>query len=247
MKKNGTPRAGSGKAFAAVPSFFLFLFHCNDGRNKMDTSALFKISYGLFVLTAKGKDGRESGCIINTAMQVTSNPLQVCFTVNKANYTHDLVLESGSFTLSVLSEKASFDTFKRFGFQSGRDVDKFAGFEDSFRRGANGLPYITAGTNAWISGEVVQHYDVGTHHLFVARVTDMAVLDDKTPSATYTYYQEHIKPKPQSAPKPGAKTKTVWRCRICGYIYEGETLTPDFVCPICKHGASDFEKVEVEA
>ena len=237
MKKNGTPRAGSGKAFAAVPSFFLLLFHCNDGRNKMDTSALFKISYGLFVLTAKGKDGRESGCIINTAMQV----------INKANYTHDLVLESGSFTLSVLSEKASFDTFKRFGFQSGRDVDKFAGFEDSFRRGANGLPYITAGTNAWISGEVVQHYDVGTHHLFVARVTDMAVLDDKTPSATYTYYQEHIKPKPQSAPKPGAKTKTVWRCRICGYIYEGETLTPDFVCPICKHGASDFEKVEVEA
>ena len=107
MKKNGIPLAGSGKAFAAVPSFFLFFISFHYGRNKMDTSALFKISYGLFVLTAKGKDGRKSGCIINTAMQVTSNPVRICFTVNKANFTHDLVLESGRFTLSVLSEKAS--------------------------------------------------------------------------------------------------------------------------------------------
>ena len=214
----------------------------------MDNTAIYRLSYGLFVLTAKGDGTRaeHNGCIINTAIQVTTEPNQISIAVNKANYNHDLIMKDGKFNVSVLSEKAEFDTFKRFGFQSGRDVDKFAGFEGSYEKSSNGLLYVTKGTNAYISGEVVQTLDLGTHTLFIAKVTDLDVLDKDTPSATYTYYQEHIKPK-QQAPAAGKKTKTVWRCRICGYIYDGEELPPDFVCPICKHPASDFEKVEVEA
>lgn len=206
----------------------------------MDQKVMYNLSYGLFVLTSAAA-GRESGCIINTAGQVTSEPNRISIAVNKSNFTHDLVKESGRFNLSILSESAGFDTFRHFGFQSGREVDKFAGYE-ACRRSPSGLYYITAGTNGFISATVQQSLDLGTHTLFIAGVEDMELLSD-APSATYAYYQAHIKPKPQKTDAPAGKT--VWRCRICGYIYEGEELPEDFICPLCKHPASDFEKVTV--
>ena len=206
----------------------------------MDQSVMYKLSYGLFVLTSAAA-GRESGCIINTAGQVTSEPNRISITVNRSNFTHDLVKESGRFDLSILSASASFDTFKHFGFQSGREVDKFAGY-GACRRSANGLYYITAGTNGFLSATVEQTVDLGTHTLFIAGVDDMGLLSDE-PSATYAYYQSHIKPQPQRTDAPAGKT--VWRCRVCGYIYEGEELPEDLICPLCKHPASDFEKVTV--
>ena len=206
----------------------------------MDPKTMFKLTYGLFVLSSR-HDGRESGCIINTAGQVTDQPNRISVAVNKANFTHDLMLKSGKLNISILSEAASFDTFRHFGFQSERDVDKFAGYSDC-RRSANGLYVVTAGTNAYISAAVEQTVDLGTHTLFIAGVEDGEILSD-VPSATYTYYQTSIKPKPQAAPTPGGKT--VWRCVICGYIYEGEELPADYICPLCKHPASDFEKVIV--
>lgn len=204
----------------------------------MDQKAMYRLTYGLFVLTAAA-DGRESGCIINTAGQVTSQPNRISIAVNKGNFTHDLVMKSGKFNLSVLSEEAVFDTFRHFGFQSGRDADKFAGYKDC-RRSANGLYVVTAGTNAYFSAAVEQAVDLGTHTLFIAGVEDMEVLSS-APSATYAYYQNSIKPKPQAAPKPAGRT--AWRCVVCGYVYEGEELPADFICPLCKHPASDFEKI----
>lgn len=203
----------------------------------MDQKAMYKLTYGLFVLTSS-YEGRDSGCIINTAGQITSEPNRISITVNKANFTHDLVAESGKFNVSILSEEADFGIFQHFGFQSGRDVDKFFDYK-ACSRSANGLYYITAGTNAFISATVEQAIDLGSHTMFIASVDDMEVLSDAAP-ATYAYYQASIKPKPQ---QPAADGKTVWRCTVCGYIYEGEELPADFVCPICKHPASDFEKV----
>jgi len=205
----------------------------------MNQVAMYKLTYGLFVLTAS-RDGKENGCIINTAGQVTSEPNRISIAVNKGNYTHDMVLETGAFTVSVISEAASFDLFKRFGFQSGKEADKFHAFE-GFARGANGIPYITEGTNGYISAKVERTMDLGSHTLFIAAVTDMDVLSD-VPSATYGYYQSHIKPKPQDTGKR-ADGKTIWRCRICGYEYVGEELPADYICPLCKHPASDFERV----
>jgi flavin reductase (DIM6/NTAB) family NADH-FMN oxidoreductase RutF len=158
--------------------------------------------------------------------------------VNKANYTHDMICESGEFNVSVISEDASFELFKHFGFQSGRDIDKF-GFYEAWSLSSNRLPYVTEGTNAYLSAKVVQRIDCGTHTVFVADVTEKKVLSD-SPSATYAYYFEHIKPKPQAV-APNAPTK--WRCKICGYEIETEVLPDDFICPWCKHPASDFEKV----
>ena len=204
----------------------------------MNKKAMYSLSYGLFVLTS-ALDGRDSGCIINTAGQVTSTPNRISITVNKDNFTHDLVMKSGKFNLSVLSEQANFEVFRHFGFQSGRDIDTFANYGEC-RRSENGLYYVTAGTNALISGSVEQSVDLGSHTLFIASVDDMDVLSDAA-SATYAYYQANIKPKPEEKPAPTGKT--VWRCTVCGYIYEGEELPADFVCPWCKHPASDFEKV----
>ena len=204
----------------------------------MDNKTMYKLSYGLFVLTAK--DEKDNGCITNTAIQVTSEPNRISLAVNKSNYTHDMIIKTGIFTVSIISEDADFELFKHFGFQSGRDVDKFEGFADC-KRLENGTLAITKGVNGYICGEVINTVDLGTHTLFIADVTDMEVLSD-TPSATYTYYQSNIKPKPQAA-SAEEKGKTVWRCKICGYEYEGEELPADFVCPVCKHPASDFEKV----
>ncbi|MGP1570239.1 MAG: flavin reductase [Eubacteriales bacterium] len=202
----------------------------------VDPNAMFKFSYGLFVLTAK--DGKDNGCIINTAAQLTSNPQKINLAVNKANHTHDMILKTGLFNLSVLSENANFDTFKRFGFASGRDTDKFAGYSQ-FARSANGLAYVTEGTNAFISGKIVDAYDQGTHTLFVAEVTEAVILNND-PSVTYTYYFDHIKPKPQAS---SGEKKKGWVCKICGYVHDGEDLPADFICPLCKHGIADFERL----
>lgn len=201
----------------------------------MDNKALFKLSYGLFVLTAR-QDGKDNGCIINTAIQAADG--KVTIAVNKQNLTHDMIQATGAFTVSILSEKASYSLFQRFGFQSGRNADKLAGF-DGWKRGDNGLAIITEGTNAFIAAKVEQTVDLGSHTLFVATIEDMEVLDSAT-SATYAFYHASIKPKP--APQP-PREKTVWRCTVCGYIYEGDELPADFVCPWCKHPASDFERV----
>ena len=198
--------------------------------------AMFALSYGLFVLTARQGE-KDNACIIHTAMQVTSEPNRIIITVNKTNYTHDMVLETGRFTLSVLSEQAEFSTFQRFGFQSGRDVDKFDGFQAHAVRGDNGILYVTRGTSAWLSCKVVSTLDLGTHTLFLADVEDGDLLSG-APSVTYTYYQANIKPKPQAAP-PSSKKR--WVCTVCGYVYEGDFLPDDFICPLCKHPASDFE------
>jgi flavin reductase (DIM6/NTAB) family NADH-FMN oxidoreductase RutF/rubredoxin len=205
----------------------------------MNKKAMYKLSYGLFVLTAN-RDGKDNGCIVNTAIQVTSEPNVISIAVNKTNFTHDMIMDTRKLTVSILSQSATFDIFKRFGFQSGRDVDKFQGY-DNMTRGANGVYYVTEGTNAYISAYVKETVDLGTHTLFIAQVTDMDVLSD-VPSATYEYYQKNIKPKPEAVGKT-SNGETIWRCTVCGYEYVGEELPDDFICPICKHPASDFEKV----
>lgn len=207
----------------------------------MNSKAIYKLTYGLFVLSGFTK-GKHNGCIINTAAQVTSSPNRISIAVNKANLTHDIIMETGLFNISVISEEATFKLFERFGFQSGRDVDKFEGMV-GFKKAANGINYVTQGTNAYISAKVETTVDLGTHTMFIAEVTDMEVLSD-APSATYSYYQEHIKPKPQPKPETAKEAgKTVWRCTVCGYEYEGEEIPEDFICPWCKHPASDFEKI----
>lgn len=198
----------------------------------MDNSALFKLSYGLFVLTAQ-QDGKDNGCIINTAMQITDNPKRIQIAVNKQNLTHDMVLATGEFNVSVLSQDAVFWVFQHYGFQSGREVDKFANIPAT--RSENGIRYIPGCTNAYISGKVFETVDCGTHTVFFAEVTDAKVLSDE-PSMTYQYYFDHVKPKPQ----PAETGK--WVCKICNYVYEGDQLPADFICPWCKHGAEDFEK-----
>ncbi len=209
---------------------------------EMNTKAMFKISYGLFVCTATVGD-KKNGCIINTAMQVASDPNLISVAINKANLTHDMVLESGMCNVSVISQKADFELFKHFGFQSGRDVNKFGDDypTSSYAMAENGIPYITAGTNAYFSLKVTQTVDIGSHTLFLCSPTFMTVLDE-TPSCTYEFYQSDIKPKPQAvATTP--KGETVWRCVICGYEWVGEELPDDFICPLCKHPKSDFEKI----
>lgn len=205
----------------------------------MDQKAIYNLTYGLFVLTARDWN-KDNGCIINTAAQITSSPNRISIAVNKSNLTHDMILKDGRFNLSVLDERAGFEIFRRFGFQSGRAIDKFDGFSE-YKRNSDGLIYITEGTNSFISGAVEKHIDVGSHTLFIASVSDMEVLSSY-PSATYAYYQANIKPNSETEKKV-PDGKTVWRCKVCGYIYEGEELPSDFICPWCKHPASDFEKV----
>ncbi len=207
----------------------------------MDTKAMFKLSYGLFVCTAV-QGSKINGCIINTAIQAASEPNTITVAINKANYTHDMVKATGVCNVSVISEEASFDLFKHFGFQSGRDVDKFADYPAAnYKTAENGVPYITAGTNAYFSLKVKDTVDLGSHILFICEPTAMEVLAS-TPSCTYTYYQDNIKPKPEAVGTT-PKGETIWRCRICGYEWVGEELPDDFICPICKHPKADFEKI----
>lgn len=201
----------------------------------MDTKALFKIGYGLYVLTAN-ENGKDNGCIINTVMQVTSDPLQIAIAVNKQNYTNEMVSRTRKFNVSVLAEGAKFDLFKNFGFQSGKDVNKFETFND-VKRSNNGLLYITQNTNSYMSAYVQKEIDLGTHTMFLGQLVEAECLSD-IPTVTYDFYQKNIKPKPEIAPQ-----KKGWRCKICGYVYEGEELPSDFICPWCKHGAVDFEQI----
>ena len=200
----------------------------------MDTSVLFKIGYGLYVLTANEGE-KDNGCIINTVMQVTSDPVQIAIAVNKKNYTNGMIHRTKKFNLSILSLDAKFETFKHFGYQSGKDVNKFESYEGA-KRSPNGVLYITKGVNSFISAYVKNEIDLGTHTLFIAQLVEAQSLNNK-PTMTYDYYQNNVKPKPQPIAKKG------WCCKICGYIYESETLPPDYICPICKHGAVDFEPI----
>ena len=200
----------------------------------MDTNVLFNIGYGLYVLTAN-ENGKDNGCIINTVMQVTSDPVQIAIAVNKRNFTTGMIQNTKKFNISVLSENSKFEIFKRIGYQSGKDVDKFSDFFDT-KRSPNGVLYITKNTNSYMSAYVKQEIDLGTHILFIAQLVEAEKLSE-IPTVTYNYYQKNIKPAPQSTNKKG------WRCKICGYIYEGENLPADFICPVCKHGAVDFEKI----
>jgi flavorubredoxin/flavin reductase (DIM6/NTAB) family NADH-FMN oxidoreductase RutF len=204
--------------------------------NTVDPAVMFKLSYGLFVLTAR--DGnKDNGCIINTVMQITSSPVKITIGVNKANYTHDMILKTGKFNISVLTESAPFRVFKQFGFQSGKDTDKFAGSGEVLRT-ENGIRYVSEWTNGVISGEVKEAIDCGTHTLFIAEARQAFSLSHDA-SVTYQYYFDNIKPKPQ----PPKENKKGFVCKICGYVYEGDTLPDDFICPLCKHGAGDFERI----
>ena len=199
----------------------------------MDNRALFQLGYGLYVLTARS-GGKDNGCVVNTVMQITSGerPAGVV-AVNKQNLTHEMITRSGKFNVSVLTTGAAFGLFERFGFQSGRDVDKFAGFTGVSRSKA-GLLYLTDSANAYLSFEVTDTVDFGTHTMFRGDIVDGETLSGDE-SVTYAYYHKHIKPRPQAAPKG-------YVCRICGYVFEGEPLPGDFICPLCKHGAGDFLK-----
>ena len=201
----------------------------------MDKKAMYNLTYGLFILTAK-EDDKDNGCIVNTVTQVTTEPNRITVAVNKKNYTHDMIIRTGEFNVSILTEKSKFDTYKHWGFQSGADTDKLEAID--YNRADNGIVYIANECNAYISAKVVSATDLGTHTLFLADVTDCNLLSDDN-SVTYSYYQKNIK----SAPKTDEKKKG-FICTVCGYIYEGDTLPEDFICPWCKHPASDFKPIE---
>ncbi len=203
----------------------------------MDKKALYSLSYGVFMLGTRSGD-KKNGCITNTCFQTANDPVRVAVSVINANYSCDLIKESGLFTLSVLSENVSFETIKHFGMQSGRSVDKLA--DISLPEDAAGVPYMGWSACAVLSCKVLQSIDLGSHTLFVAEVTDAKSLSDDAP-LTYAYYQSNIKPKPEK--KQETRAIKAWRCRICNYVYEGSQLPADFLCPICGHDASDFEPV----
>ncbi len=203
----------------------------------MDNSALFKIGYGLYVLTAKDGE-KDNGCIINTLLQVTSNaPFILLISLNKRNYTHAMIEKTGMFNVSMLTEDVPFSVFKQFGFQTGATCDKFKDFTD-VKRCPSGLLYLDKYSNAYVTCKVLESYDFATHTVYKAELVDAVKLSDAK-SVTYDYYQANIKPKPAATP---AKAKG-YRCKICNYVYEGDVLPADFICPICKHGAADFEKI----
>ena len=200
----------------------------------MNTNALFKIGYGLYILSCH-ENGKDNACIVNTVMQVTSNPCKIAICVNKNNHTCTMLKNTRKFNVSILDEEAEFEIFKHFGYQSGKDVDKFLNFIHT-KRTANGVLYITKNTNAYLSAWVQDEIDLDTHVMFIAQLVDTEILSEK-PTVTYDFYQKNIKPKPEATASKG------WRCKICGYVYEDEDLPSDFICPICKHGAIDFEKI----
>lgn len=194
-----------------------------------DPSALFRIQYGLYCLTVN--DGtKDNGCIVNTPIQVTSTPQRVAVTVSKQNYTCDIIQKTEKMNINCLSADTPFAVFENFGYQSGRNADKLAGYE--IKRSANGLCILTEYTNAYISVSVEKKVDLDTHIMFIGGVTEAGILSDGE-TMTYGFYQNNIKPKPEK--------KKGFVCRICGYVYDGDTLPEDYICPVCKHGAADFE------
>ena len=201
--------------------------------NKNDMTALFKIGYGLYVVTSN--DGtRDNGLIVNTVTQLTDQPFRVAVNINKANYSHHIIKKTGILNVNCLSVDAPFWVFQNFGFQSGRQADKFAGWKTC--RSDNGLVFLPKYINAFMSLKVEQYVDLDTHGMFICTVTEARVMSDRD-TMTYTYYQKNVKPKPETEGKKG------FVCKICGYIYEGDTLPDDYICPLCKHGAADFEPI----
>ncbi|MDE5618170.1 MAG: flavin reductase, partial [Clostridia bacterium] len=208
----------------------------SQSQHSVDSAALFKIGYGLYVLSAN--TDKQNGCIVNSVVQLTDIPKKIAVTVNKSGYTHSQIINSGEFNISALSVGAPFEVYKDFGFVSGSDSDKLAG-RDDIAYSANGIFYISKNSTAFISAKVVESIDLGTHTMFIAEVTEAATLSDEK-SVTYDYYFEHIKPKPI----PAQEKKKGYVCKICGYVYEGESLPADYICPLCKHGADDFEPLQ---
>lgn len=199
----------------------------------IDTDAMFHLEYGLYLLTAKSE--KDNGCIINTVMQVTSDPIMVCTAVNKNNLTHDMINEMGIFNVNILDKDTPFSVFSHFGYQSGRDVDKFKDRTD-IARSENGLIYLTNHSNAYLSVKLIQRIALETHTLFLGEVTEAKVLSTKE-TVTYRDYQKDIKPQ-QSQTK---QQKKGYICEVCGYIYEGDELPENYICPVCKHGADAFK------
>ena len=202
--------------------------------NKNDMTALFKIGYGLYVVTSN--DGKkDNGLIVNTVTQVTNTPNRIAVTINKENYSHHIIKQTGKMNINCLSQDAPFAIFERFGFQSGRNVDKLADFD--VLRSDNGLAFLPRNINSFMSLKVEQYVDLDTHGMFICSVTEARVISDRE-TMTYSYYHENVKPKPETEGKKG------YVCKICGYVYEGETLPEDFICPLCKHGVADFEEIK---
>ena len=211
-----------------------YLARQGETANKNDMSALFKIGYGLYVVTSN--DGtKDNGLIVNTVSQLTDNPYRVAVNINKANYSHHVIKQTGVMNVNCLSVEAPFQVFQTFGFQSGRAVDKFA--DCTPFRSDNGLIFLPRYINAFFSLKVEQYVDLDTHGMFICSITEARVISDAE-TMTYTYYQQNVKPKPETQGKKG------YVCKVCGYIYEGDELPDDIVCPLCKHGAADFEPIE---
>jgi flavorubredoxin/flavin reductase (DIM6/NTAB) family NADH-FMN oxidoreductase RutF len=205
-----------------------------DTANKNDLSALFNIGYGLYVVTSN--DGtKDNGLIVNTVTQVTNTPNRVAVTINKQNYSHHVIKQTGLLNVNCLDTSAPFSVFETFGFQSGRTANKFAGIEEL--RSDNGLRFLPRYINSFMSLKVESYLDLDTHGMFICSVTEARVMEDK-PTMTYDYYQNNVKPKPQTEGKKG------YVCKICGWVYEGEELPDDIICPLCKHGAADFEPIQ---
>ena len=202
--------------------------------DKNDLTALFNIGYGLYVVTARDGD-KDNGCIVNTVSQVTNTPNRIAVCINKKNLTHDMVAKTGVMNVNCLSTDAPFSVFEHFGFQSGRDVDKIIG--EGILRSDNGVAFLGHYINSFMSLKVEQTVDLDTHSMFICSVTEARVITD-VETMTYTYYQNNVKPKPETDGKKG------WVCKVCGYVYEGEELPDDFICPLCKHGVADFEPIE---
>ena len=210
-----------------------YLAQQDETANKNDLSALFRIGYGLYVVTSN--DGKkDNGLIVNTVTQVTNTPNRVAVTINKENYSHHIIKQTGKMNINCLTEEAPFAVFEKFGFASGRNVDKFA--DGELLRSDNGLAFLPRYINAFMSLKVEQYVDLDTHGMFICSVTEARVLSDKN-TMTYTYYLDHVKPAPETEGKAG------FVCKICGWVYEGEELPEDIICPLCKHGAMDFEKI----
>ncbi|MBE6638283.1 MAG: flavin reductase [Ruminococcaceae bacterium] len=200
----------------------------------MDNKALYNLSYGVYLLTAN-ENGKDNGCIINTAVQIAENPARISISVIKGNLTCDMILNTGKFNLSALDNTVTFDLIRRFGMQSGRNTDKFEGMRTVFRS-ENGILYLAESTNMYLSCKVIEHMDLGSHILFIAELTDAIVMEN-TPSLTYAQYHAEVKPKPK-APETEKKQ---YVCTICGYVYEGDEIPEDYLCPLCQHGKEYFE------
>ena len=211
-----------------------YLARQDETANKNDLTALFNIGYGLYVITSN--DGKkDNGLIVNTVTQVTNTPNRIAVTINKQNYSHHIIKQTGIMNINCLSVDAPFKVFEVFGFQSGRNVDKFA--DCTPLRSDNGLVFLPRYINSFMSLKVEQYIDLDTHGMFICSVTEARVLNDRE-TMTYTYYQNNVKPKPETEGKKG------YVCKICGYVYEGEELPEDYICPLCKHGAADFEEIK---